>query len=586
MTGNLSRWLAVSLLWLNIATSLHADEQLETLKHISAAGAPFLTLKMLDQAQPGVDQNLYEWILWEQERYRILSEWAQWNDLLVRIESQPADLPEQFRQQASSYRIRAYMELGQNSTARKLLREQLWRTEADHSSEYRQWRQLIVQTYLNEGRNDDARIAMLRLQQDFDIDDRDWIMLRARVLMQVARYDEVVSLLARRLDWESLVVRLLAEYRKGLHSAQILWDLAQKRIEFIKDDDRQLAGYWTVAAIAARDLNPVNEVLALEARLGLDVQDSIRLDELNAGDLWEAYLKYARLVGNRAELLLGDDNSWLQLADNGVKVTPVKSRSLYALLLRESRDETIKTKAANGFLRTLDLESSAQQVLLEQLFGLGQHFENAAQIPVQIRFQLVDLALKKGQIENATRLMSGLDRIPEGSEPLDWLLRRARVLLLGGEVAQGNEVLDQLIDSYKEPSEEDTDRILQVLFDLQTIKANDHAIRHFRKLLTLPISARQRREILFWMADSFKGLDEYERAALLYLQSAMFTGPDSMDPWAQTARFNAAEALQRAGLVDDARRIYNALLKVTKEPARRSLLRHNIQKLWLTQNAD
>jgi len=586
MTGNPLRWLAASLLCLSIGTSLHADEQLETLKHISAAGAPFLTLKMLDQAQPGVDQNLYEWILWEQERYRILSEWAQWNDLLVRIESQPADLPEQFRQQASSYRIRAYMELGQNGTARKLLREQLWRSEAGHSSEYRQWRQLIVQTYLNEGRNDDARIAMLRLQQDFDIDDRDWIMLRARVLMQVSRYDEVVSLLARRLDWESLVVRLLAEYRKGLHSAQTLWDLAQKRIEFIKDDDRQLAGYWTVAAIAARDLSPVNEVLALEARLGLDVKDSIRLDELDAADLWEAYLKYARLVGNRAELLLGDDSSWLQLADGGVKVTPVKSRSLYALLLRESRDEAVKTSAASGFLRTLDLQSSAQQVLLEQLFGLGKHFENATQIPVQIRFQLVDLALKKGQIENATRLMSGLDRIPDGSEPLDWLLRRARVLLLGGEVAQGNEVLDQLIDSYQAPSEEDTDRILQVLFDLQTIKANDHAIRHFRKLLALPISARQRREILFWMADSFKGLDQYERAALLYLQSAMFTGPDSMDPWAQTARFNAAEALQRAGLVDDARRIYNALLKVTKEPARRSLLRHNIQKLWLTQNAD
>jgi len=58
-----------------------------------------------------------------------------------------------------------------------------------------------------------------------------------------------------------------------------------------------------------------------------------------------------------------------------------------------------------------------------------------------------------------------------------------------------------------------------------------------------------------------------------------------MDPWAQTARYNAAEALQKAGLVDDARRIYEALLKVTREPARRSVLRHNIQQLWLLQNA-
>ncbi len=56
---------------------LNANQQLDSLKHISAAGAPFLTLKMLDQAQPGIDEDLYEWILWEQERYQILSLWKQ-----------------------------------------------------------------------------------------------------------------------------------------------------------------------------------------------------------------------------------------------------------------------------------------------------------------------------------------------------------------------------------------------------------------------------------------------------------------------------------------------------------------------------
>ena len=64
----------------------------------------------------------------------------------------------------------------------------------------------------------------------------------------------------------------------------------------------------------------------------------------------------------------------------------------------------------------------------------------------------------------------------------------------------------------------------------------------------------------------------------------MLTDPEAMDPWAQTARFNAAESLQKAGLVDDARRIYQALLAITQEPARRSLLNHNIQQLWLNQN--
>ena len=38
-----------------ICLSSRADEKLDMLKNISAAGAPVLTLKMIDQAQPKVD---------------------------------------------------------------------------------------------------------------------------------------------------------------------------------------------------------------------------------------------------------------------------------------------------------------------------------------------------------------------------------------------------------------------------------------------------------------------------------------------------------------------------------------------------
>ncbi|MCK4710389.1 MAG: hypothetical protein KAU21_17370, partial [Gammaproteobacteria bacterium] len=168
----------------------------------------------------------------------------------------------------------------------------------------------------------------------------------------------------------------------------------------------------------------------------------------------------------------------------------------------------------------------------------------------------------------------------------DWVLRQARVLLLGGKLKKGDQKLNELIVQYTQPNKEDTDHILQILFDLQTLHADELAIKHFRQLMSLMIEPNQRREIMFWMADSFKALEQYERAALLYLQSAMLPGPETMDPWGQTARFNAAESLQKAGLVDDARRVYQSLLDITKEPARRSVLRHNIQQLWLTQSVD
>ncbi len=572
------------LLLTSIFSSLSANQQLDSLKFISAAGAPFLTLKMLEQAQPEVDQDLYEWILWEQERYKILTEWKQWNKLLVRIESLPKDLPEQFLQQASSYQIRAYMELGQNNTARALLRERLWNVDAGSSSEYKTWRQLLIETYLNENHIDDARIAMLRFQQDFQQGDKDWILLRARVLMQAQRYDEAIDVLSNRIGWKSLAMKLLAEYRNKQHTAQSIWDLSKKRIEDVKDDPEQLATYWSIAAIAAQDINPAQQVVALEARLSIKAEKVDSLYKITPDQLWQAYFDYAQLVGNRSELLLGDDSSWLELALKVAKPTPVKSRSLLVFLMIESTQPEIRKQAATAFLKSLDVEKPENQQLLNNLFNHSDRFKQASSIPVEIRFQLVDQALKQANISEATRLMSDLHSVPTDTREFDWLLRQARVLLLGGKYEQGNQVLAELFGIYKEVNKQDTDRILQVLFDMQTIGQNEQAIGFFRRLMSLSIEPRQKREILFWMGDSFKGLEQYERAALLYLQSAMFIGPDAMDPWAQTARFSAAESLQKAGLVDDARRIYQSLLAITEEPARRSVLRHNIQQLWLIQN--
>jgi hypothetical protein len=586
MTRNSLLALSLTLLLNSILSVSFADQQLDSLKNISAAGAPLLTLKMLDQAQPGIDQDLYEWILWEQERYRILAKWKQWNDLLIRIEGLPKDLPEQFIQQASTYRIRAYIALGQSQTAQQLIRQQLWQSEAGSSTEYQTWRKLVIETYLQQDRIDDARIAMLKMQQDFDENDQQWILLRARVLMQSQRYDEAIQLLSPKLSWQTLAMKLLAEYKNGQHDAKTLWKLIKKRVATVKDDDEQLATYWSIAAIAARKINPVNEVIALEARLGIDTDDIDKLYRVDADQLWQAYQSYAQLVGNRSELLYGDDQSWLKLAMNASKKTPIKARSLLALLINKSAHSEIKQQAASAFLQTLDFNKPSDQHLLHQLFNKSSKYRDADLIPVEIRFRLVDMALKNTDIAEASRLMFGLTSIPTNTRQFDWLLRRARVLILGGQNEQGDQVLDELIGSYTEPHKEDTDHILQVLFDLQTIKADEQAIRHFRQLLNLSIDANQRREIMFWMADSFKALGQFERAALLYLQSAMFAGPDAMDPWAQTARFNAAESLQKAGLVDDARRIYQGLLAITEEPARRSLLKHNIQQLWLNQNVN
>ena len=255
------------------------------------------------------------------------------------------------------------------------------------------------------------------------------------------------------------------------------------------------------------------------------------------------------------------------------------------MLMLEASDAEVAETAARGYLQSFAEIDEAERNLLANLFNRSRTFSSAHKIPAAIRYQLVDLALKSADIEEATRLMSGLDSVPEGASRFDWQLRQSRVLILGGRYDEGDQVLRNLISEYREPVAEATDRILQVLFDMQTVNLHEQAIAHFNALLGLDIGARQRREILFWIADSYSGLEQYDRAALLYLQSAMLPAPEAMDPWAQTARYNAAESLQRAGLIDDARRIYQALLAITDDPARRSVLNQRIQQLWLGQGS-
>ncbi len=576
--------LRLGLVLALIATPALADKRLELLKHISAAGAPALTLKMLDQAQPTIDEDLYAWIAWEQERLAILAQWRQWNELLVRIETLPVDIPAQFGQQAATYKARAYLNLGQAAAAREVLRARLWQTDAGDAAEYESWRQLVIETYLHDGRHEDARVAMLRFDQDFDSPGPGWKLLRARVLIETGRHEQALALLEGEASWQADLTRSLARLRAGQVDAGEVWRQVKSRAAADEIEPQQRASLWALGYHAALGMSPVDRVVALEALFNSGAESPLEMFRLPVDRLWQAYLEYAELVGNRSELLLGDDAAWLDLAARSSKATPVKARSLYAMLLLRADDATAD-RAAAGYMQTLGEIDALERNLLDNLFNRSRTFSSARKIPPNIRYQLVDLALQAADIDEATRLMSGLETIPEGASRFDWQLRQSRVLILGGRYREGDAVLRQLIGEYREPQAEATDRLLQVLFDLQTVGLHDEAIAHFNALLRLEIEPKQRREILFWIADSFRGLERHDQAALLYLQSAMLPGPETMDPWGQTARYNAAESLQAAGLIDDARRLFVGLLKVTDDPARRAVLNHRIQQLWLNQGA-
>ena len=447
-----------------------ADERLDLLKNISAAGAPELTMKMLDQAQPTVDEDLYEWILWEQERLAILAHWKQWDQLLIRIEGLPGDIPQQFKQQAATYQARAFLELGQTVTARQILRQQLWQTVtvASEASDYETWRRQIIESYIEDGRIEDARVAMLRFDQDFDSTDLAWLLLRARVLVESGRYEQAVLILRDQKAWQARLISMLASFKLKQIDKGELWAQVKKRSENEAVGAQERASLWALGYFAAQQMSPVDRVVALEALFRGEAESPLQLFQLPVDLLWQAYLEYAELVGNRSELLLGADDKWLELANSTSKDTPVKSRSLYAMLMLKSVDSEVANRAATGYMGTFAEIDAAERHLLQNLFNHSSTISSARDIPPGIRYQLVDLALKSVDIEEATRLMSGLNTVPDGSNRFDWQLRQSRVLILGGRYEEGNQVLRNLIDEYREATPESTDRILQVLFDDQS----------------------------------------------------------------------------------------------------------------------
>jgi tetratricopeptide (TPR) repeat protein len=163
-------------------------------------------------------------------------------------------------------------------------------------------------------------------------------------------------------------------------------------------------------------------------------------------------------------------------------------------------------------------------------------------------------------------------------------MRRARILILGGDHLKGVEAVREILHDNPSMKARQIDRLMQVIFDLQAVGRHKEAIALFGQLPIRPGDTRRQREILFWQADSWKAMRQYENAARYYLRSATLVQVNAMDPWAQTARYHAAEALLSAGLLDDAGAIFRQLLKVTKDKSRRTVLRNKLHQLTLQRS--
>lgn len=553
--------------------------ELPAIAQLFRQGAPQLALKLIQQHQPAFNTNSSAWYEWESQRLQLLESRGDWPAIIERCAMHPPQMDESFLLWREQLLVKANLTLRQGALARERLARLLWSDKPPPVADMQRYRDLIIRSYMVEANTEIAHIAMLRFQQDFP-DRQEGSIFRAEVLLASKRYaDAERILLPLKSDYPNLLL-MLAQLRqdRGLNPQQL------KKLRWLSSLDNvpvqeQYMAWGIRAEYEFSKSNISGAILAQERLLALEPENT-SFFPLPAPRLWQWYQTLALELANARRLLQGDDAAWLQLAQTQLQHEAIEARALYAQVAIESRD--------------VSLRETAHKALMESLVGLNQGERIAEALyrplysvqgdkwPTRVRYFLAERALIRGDVAEASRYLLSLDHAPEGEDNFDWNLRRARVLIMAGMVEQGDSVLQHLLTTLKIDSKQ-TDKLMQVLFDLQTVQAHEQAIRLFQSLLKQGPSLKLQRELHFWIADSYLAMDEYEKASVAYLESAAVSGGGDGILWAQSARYQAARALANAGLLADAREIFTTLLHATSDEGRKARLRHEMQLLRLKQ---
>lgn len=569
-------------------TVADSDAGLAESAQLAAAGAVELALQVLGDTQPDYAADPAGWRRHEMARVDILRRGARWETLAARLENLPENLSLADHRWAATERSRALLALGDGEAALAELRALIWSAEPKSEQELELWRRLAIRAWEAAGQLEAARTAIQRFQQDYarniENTSRDWQIARARLALRVMAPEEASALLEGLEGTEVEILQLIAGLWSGAMTPAAVVERAVKLgvSQDIAPAYRREA--WAVAAEAAAMLNSREaHIAALERGLVIAATpDAAPIVPVSADELWDAYLELGQQLGNQMQLIVGDDEAWFLAASNRYDEQPIHARALFAVVaLKAYLPE--QAAVAHWQLAALIDKIPHGGDLMRALYLESERFETEADIPPAVRYLLLEHVLNAGDIPQASRLLVGLAEPPLETDPSEWHLRRARVLLLGGRVDDGIAALDQL---FRTVEGFDRDRALQVVFDLQTLGRHEAALYFLARLQAGETDTQHARELWYWRADSLVALGRPADAARAYLKSALLLDPYAADPWAQTARFQAAEALAEAGLYADAQRQYRTLLNSTHDAARQAVLRNHLQQLRLLEQRE
>lgn len=570
------------------ASALPADKpELSELSQLSAAGMTEFSLVLLDEYTPDIETSPQAWMVWQQDKVSVYQQLGQWQRIVQLGDSIPVKAPPSYREWLQKQIIQAYLFLGDGASARDLLLVQLWvesRAGADpeKSTRLERLRRQVIQSYLVEGRTRDAMSATVRYEQDYraSLEDSAWRALKGRVLIASDRAEKAALVTVANDTPVGQAVYALARLkgRAPLDQAMLQAVIASLTSPWL---DQELRQELFAAALgkATAIISGAERIVALERLSRINNIGSARMTTL--GDaLWYAYAEYGQQVANRLQLLLGDFEPWFDSATRLSESSHAEAVALFAYLALRVEDADARARAHEKFVASL--AGQQQTDLLRLLYLSSSQFRDVSALPLVVMYRLVDMALADGDLGLAARLMSQLDA-PNGVDLAEWQLRRARVQILTGASEYGADLLQQMVAT-RHLSSSQIEYLIQVVFDLQNSQQYQAAYNILSALLPNVPDLILHREVLFLMADCLASLRQYAAAARLYLRSAMLDTGNMNDAWGQAARYQAAQAMLKLGLVSDALTLYRALYSLADTPDRRALLQREIQRYSLHQS--
>jgi len=571
-----------------------AFKSLEQVNGLIQIGLSGLAMRMIEQQQKLYPEFTPDWYAFEFAHIQTLASLERWQDiidrsdqLLARAEPGRQITPKidaWFRTQKAI----AWLKLGEAEKALKEARTLLWQGRGQDRDRTALWRRLIIRAYLQLDYAEDANKGLRKYRHDYGDYKSDWRILQAQALLRAQRPAEVIDLLVDEDAHKAKALRLLAAVRaRPAYAGHYVKDIkAQLANEGLTQAQRRAYFYVLYEAyLTKKDLDGATETA--EQLLALSRTHAVLGDNFSIGpdDVWQLYEQIGERAGNQYSLLKGNDSAWYKRAEDIESKQPARARGMYAVIAFSTGEDARRQLAHKALADSLSATDGGLEVI-NQLYMQSSRAGSPQDLPVEVRYRLVDHAISVGDISLAAEMMKSLPQPPEGQGYFDWQMRKARVLILEGDYERGEKELVISMQNIDELNTDMIDRYLQVVFDLQTINRHEQALALFDLLPIEAMDDKLRREIYYWKAESYYELERYDRAALLYMKSAKAADETMTDLWAQSARFKASDALLKARLYDDAQYAYSELLRITSSDSRKRLIRQKLQHIQLLRSSD